>query len=148
MRYGLFCSIEGRNAFLDESSELVSFNLIRKNNIYQLEFRNPSDKTIHVNSAMIELYLDGETVLEHGWLQCSDVFFRNADEYTRQKKVFMMRDQNPMSFREDFGYLKKSIVSEWFTIIRGNTCHLIGAVTTHGQFSQIFVKKESEGLRT
>jgi hypothetical protein len=148
MKYGIFCSIDGRNAFLDESSEIISFKLIRKNNIYQLEFRNLSDKAIYVNSAMLELYLDGETVLEHGWLQCSDVFFRKADEYTRQKKVFMMRDQNPMSFMEDYGYLKKSIVSEWFTLISGKTCHLIGAVTTHDQFSQIFVKKEKDRLRT
>jgi len=121
------------------------------NLILQVRVRNTTNKPIKINSFVVAEFVlkNGvEKVLEHGWLQCSEVRFKTLDEKTVENKYFLQRDQNHYSFKKEYGYVDDSIISEWFTLIKMKGKDLfIGAVTTANQFSQIYVKKEEKGIR-
>ena len=123
----------------------------KENTILQLRIRNASPKPVQIFSFVIAEFIlpqKVEKVLEHGWLQCSEVGFKTLDQKTVQNKVFLQRDFNPFSFKKEYGYLDNSIVSEWFTLIKMYGQDLfIGAVTTANQFSQIYIKKEDGGVK-
>lgn len=116
-----------------------------------LRVRNSSKKPVKINSFVVaDFLLTGsiEKVLEHGWLQCSEVSFKKLNESTKENKVFLQRDQNHFSFKKEYGYLEDSIISEWFTLIKMFGDDLfIGAVTTADQFAQIYTKQEEQGVR-
>lgn len=121
----------------------------RNNLILQIRVRNKSSKAIKINSFVVAEFVlpqTAEKVLEHGWLQCSEVSFKTLSEVTGENRFFLQRDQNHFSFKKEFGYVDNSIISEWFTLIKMKGSDLfIGAVTTANQFSQIFVKKSGHG---
>lgn len=148
MKTSLFCSINGKDIAipLSEFKEIKS-SLKKEGKVFWLEITSNFAKDVFVKSVAFDFFLEGSMVLEHGWLQSSDVFFREAGESTRKHRIFLKRDQNPFSFRKDFGYLEKSIVSEWFTLIKGKENYLIGAVTTKKQFTQVYARKEKNRLR-
>jgi len=58
-----------------------------------------------------------DLVLEHGWLQSSKTTFKKLTSTTKKNRIFYKRDQNPFSFDSKYGYLRGSVVSEWFTIL-------------------------------
>lgn len=123
----------------------------KDNTIFRIRARNDSGSSVKIYSFIVaEFIIPGkiEKVLEHGWLQCSEVSYKTPDEETVESKVFLQRDQNHFSFKKDYGYIDGSVISEWFTVIKSKEKDVfIGAVTTADMFSQIFVKKEDEGIR-
>lgn len=122
------------------------------NSIYYLRVRNTSKENISINSFVVAEFLIPqnlivESVLENNWLQCSEIKYKGIDEVTIKNKTFLQRDQNPYSFKEQYGYINNSIISEWFTSInfKDKSNLFLGAVTTKDQFSQIYIKKEDVG---
>lgn len=137
-----------------ESVEVDRITSYEKDNlIFQLRVRNNSRKPAKIYSFVVsEFYIPDEIkitgVLENNWLQCSDILYKDVGNYTVKRKSFLQRDQNPYSFTEEYGYLEKSVVSEWFTSINvgKNKSLFIGAVTTKDQFSQVYIRKEGKGV--
>jgi len=129
----------------------IEEKLNNNSSIFYLRIKNNSNKKITINSFVVAEFLipkilNVKTVLENNWLQCSEVGYKNLDYSTLQNKLFLQRDQNPFSFKEEYGYVEGSIVSEWFTSINFKDGNLfVGAVTTKDQFSQIFVTKKDRG---
>ncbi len=119
--------------------------------ILQLRARNTTNKPVKIFSFIVaEFILPNkiEKILEHGWLQCSEVSWKNLDEPTKEAKLFLQRDQNHFSFQKEYGHIEGAIISEWFTLVKMYGEDLfIGAVTTADQFTQIFVKSEGGGTR-
>ena len=120
--------------------------------ILQLRVRNTSSDPVKIYSFVVAEFflpkdLEVKKVMENNWLQCSEISYKNPDYSTKKNTLFLQRDQNPYSFRKEYGYIDNSIISEWFTSIKFNGKTLfIGAVTTADQFSQIFIKKENPGV--
>lgn len=121
------------------------------NTIFQIRARNNSRVPVKIFSFLVAEFITQEkveNVLEHGWLQCSEVAYKSLQQPTKESRVFLQRDQNHFSFKEEYGYLENSIISEWFTVIKtGNKDLVIGAITTADMFSQIFVKEENGSVR-
>lgn len=119
----------------------------------QIRLRNSTQNTKILNSFLVTEFIIPHKVrigkvLEHGWLQCSEVLYKSLDESTKINKVFLQRDQNPTSFLPEYGYIESSIVSEWFTSLEmsGGTL-FVGAITTKDQFTSIYVKNTEDGVR-
>lgn len=138
---------------LATSEDVEVDRIVTKNEdnlILQLRVRNNTKNPIKIYSFVVsEFYLPTEfevkEVLENGWLQGSEVGYKKLTEVSFENKIFLQRDTNPYSFKKEYGYIDGSIVSEWFTDIRGNIGNIfIGAVTTADQYSQVFVKKVDE----
>ncbi len=148
MKTSLFCSINGKDRIIPllKSKEIKS-RQVKEGKVFWLEIINNLAENVSVKSVAFDFFLEGNMVLEHGWLQSSDVFFREASESTKKYRLFLKRNQNPFSFRKDFGYLENSIVSEWFSIVKGKENYLIGAVTTKKQFTQIYAAKEKNRIK-
>lgn len=145
----------GWELFGPESKKLQIERIVSKegdNLIFKLRVRNVSKTSFNINSFVIsDLFLPKNLiprkVLEHGWLQCSEVAYKKLNQPTEKNQIFLRRDQNPFSFKEEFGYIPESIISEWFTILDfGADTLLIGAVTIADQFSQIYIKKLDAGV--
>src|SRR5512135_3315320 len=78
--------------------------------ILSLRVRNSTAKPVKIFSFMVsEFTLPAnhkiEKVLEHGWLQCSEVSYKKLDQPTKESKVFLQRDQNHFSFQKEYGYV-------------------------------------------
>ncbi len=139
------------NGFLDSKDKQLDVDRIytkdKENIILSIRVRNISRKPIKIFSFIVsefEIPVLTDRVLEHGWLQCSEVSYKSLDDITNEDRVFLQRDQNHFSFEKEYGYLDNSIVSEWFTSLRfGSEEVFIGAVTTANQFSQMYIKKEN-----
>ncbi len=148
--------IESSNFGIIPTSKVEIERIIERyndNTIYSLRVRNISNKEIRINSFVVAEFLlpqnfEVESVLENNWLQCSEIKYKNVDEYTVKNKEFLQRDQNPFSFKEEYGYIENSIISEWFTSIKfkDKTNLFLGAVTTKDQFTQVYIKKEDVGV--
>ncbi len=112
------------------------------------EVRNTTQKNIKINSVILadfSLPVLPEKVLKNGLLSTSECQYVDKITPTRRSPMDIWFPQNPFSFRQDFGYLKRSLISEWFTELKFEEKSLvIGALTTQNQFSQIFVQKESK----
>lgn len=140
-----------------ESNETLRLGLDDKKlndhtRLLQLRVKNVGSRRVAVNSFLIAEFeipdhnLEG--VLENGWGQSSFSGYRSPKDYTNRRRLFLKRDQNPLSFRRDFGYLDKSIVNEWFTqLVFKDRAAVIGAVTTKDQFSQIYVQNLNKNLK-
>lgn len=147
--------IENSNYYLLPDSKNVEVERIeakyKSNQICYLRVRNTTNKPITINSFVVAEFILPESfkvksVLENNWLQCSGISYKDIDESTIKNKTFLQRDQNPFSFKKEYGYIEDSIISEWFTSINlKDTNIFIGAVTTKDQFGQIFIKKIEEG---
>lgn len=123
------------------------------NIIYSIRVRNTSKKEIKINSFVVAEFKISQSfkidsVLENNWLQCSEIKYKKVTESTIKNKEFLQRDQNPFSFKKEYGYIENSIISEWFTSInfKDDKNLFLGAVTTKDQFSQIYIKKEDVGV--
>ncbi len=147
-RYGIFTD----KGFLESQTgiEIERIKGNEKGGFYlQTRIKNVSTNSININSILVAEFLLHEDlhygkILEHGWLQCSEVGYRNLGDVTRMLKVFLQRDQNPNSFKPEYGYVEESIVSEWFTTLDiDSKTLLIGAVTTGNQFSTIYIKDKN-----
>lgn len=92
--------------------------------------------------------IKAKSILENGWLNTSNSVYKKPGIKSVPNNLFLHRDTNHRSFQKKYGYIKNSIVSEWYTKIEfeDNRCIVIGAVTTKDQFSQVFVKQLPEGL--
>jgi hypothetical protein len=121
--------------------------------VLKVKLTNKSNKLIKLNSILVADVVEKKkadrikSILQNGWMQSS--FADKTTKFTKTKKnrVFLKRDQNPYSFRCEFGYLKNSIINEWFTQI--NTLEsslLVGAITTAKQFTQIYIREQNEEL--
>lgn len=153
---GCFIEDSGKVQFVENSNSLlqmvrsIDFNNGGLN--LSAKITNISKRQIKVMSVVIcDFILPAENIkqiLEHGWLQASPSKYKDPIENTRKNRVFMIREHNPFSFKEEYGYLKGSIVSEWFSVLRLNGKSLvIGALTTKNQFVQIFIKKDRGDIR-
>lgn len=150
--YGFF----GESGFVDNSNGPEIDRITQKDiggDTYFLRVRNNTKDSIKIYSFVIADFVIPKNrtigkVMEHGWLQCSEVALKSSSEKTEQNKLFLQRDQNPLSFKTEYGYISESIISEWFTFfeIEDLVC-FIGAVTTADQFAQIFIKQTENGLR-
>jgi len=120
--------------------------------IVQTNFVNTSSKS-HKFAAIVvmDLFIPGlkaEKVLTNGWLNTSRSEYVSLNFKSRTNNLLMQRDYNFHSFDKRYGYLKNSIVSEWYTeIVLGKESLVIGAITTKDYFSQVFVKQKKSGLR-
>lgn len=118
----------------------------------QLRLRNPTQNIKQLNSFLVtEIIIPKKIrigkILEHGWLQCSEVTYKNLSESSKINKIFLQRDQNPSSYIPEYGYIAGSIVSEWFTSVEMNGGMLfVGALTTKDQFTSIYLKDTNEGV--
>lgn len=115
--------------------------------IIRLKVTNISNKSIKINSLLIGEFeiksVELKEVLANEWTQSGFSGYVSPSKYTKRRKFFLKRDQNPFSFRKDFGYLKRSIVSEWYTqLVFIDKAVVIGAITTKDQYTQVFVKAE------
>jgi len=136
----------------DLEIELEDTRIDKFTRTLRLKVRNIGKKPIKLNSFLIgdfEIPINGtEKVLENGWGQSSFSGYVPIKAFTKKNRFFLKRDQNPFSFRTEFGYLNKSIVNEWYTqIVREDKSVVIGATTTKKQYSQIFLKAEKNRLR-
>lgn len=87
-------------------------------------------------------------ILSNGWLNTSKSEYVSPNHVSVTNKLLMQRDYNFRSFDESYGYVKKSIVSEWYTeIVLGSRSLVIGAITTKDYFTQVFVKQENRGVK-
>ncbi len=141
--------------FLNHSEQNIEIERIEEkyngNKIISLRVRNTSKSPINIYSFVVSDFLISDErpvqIMENNWLQCSEVSYKGLDYHTKRNKGFLQRDQNPYSFLDKYGYVKGSIISEWFTTIRFNNKSLfIGAVTTANQFSQIYIKNGKSNL--
>ena len=147
--------VENSNYYLLPDAKNIEVERIEEkyklNQIYYLRVRNISNKPIIINSFvvaefMLPVSIKIKSVLENNWLQCSEISYKNIDESTIKNKTFLQRDQNPYSFKKEYGYIENSIISEWFTSVNLEEENIfLGAVTTKDQFAQIFVKKTEIG---
>ena len=74
----------------------------KENLILQLRVRNVSAKPVKIFSFVVAEFIlpqIAEKVMEHGWLQCSEVSFKTLNEVTEENKFFLQRDQNHFSFK-------------------------------------------------
>ncbi|EKD57273.1 MAG: hypothetical protein ACD_57C00355G0001, partial [uncultured bacterium] len=141
----------------NEKPTAINFSLSEQNpeeniRILQLKITNKSDKDITINSLLIQEYVISDfnikEVLENGWQQCSFSGYRKGIKPTKRKRLFLVRDQNPFSFKKEFGYLEGSMVNEWYTQLVGNNKSIaIGAITTKNQFTQIYLRQEGKDIR-
>lgn len=147
--------LSGSNFRLIPDNKTIEIDRIEEkfklNTIFTLRVRNTSNKPIIINSFVVTEFLLPEdlivkSVLENNWLQCSQISYKSLDNSTIKNKEFLQRDQNPNSFKKEYGYVNGSIISEWFTSINFQKDNLfVGAVTTKDQFTQIYIKKEDVG---
>lgn len=147
--------IENSNYYLLPDAKNIEVERIeekyKSSLIYYLRIRNSTDKSITINSFVVAEFIIPDTftvtsVLENNWLQCSEISYKNINESTIKNKTFLQRDQNPYSFKKEYGYIDSSIISEWFTSINFKNDNLfVGAVTTKNQFTQVYIKKEDMG---
>lgn len=125
--------------------ESIDYIPEKKTRVWQIRVKNIGDQILHLNSFLIGEFEIPKTqvkdILENGWGQSSFSGYKPLPGQTRKSLFFLKRDQNPYSFRKDFGYLNKSIVNEWYTQLVGDDkAVVIGAVTTKDQYSQIYLK--------
>lgn len=152
--FGIFAKQDGAVKFVDTLSGKVEIDRIVESyngrKILSLRVRNTSRLPLKIYSFIVaEFYLPEEEfpseVMENNWLQCSAAAYKRLTDPTERNVGFFQRDQNPYSFNKDYGHIKGSVISEWFTSLKfSNGNFFIGAVTTADQFAQIFVKKEGE----
>jgi len=120
----------------------------------KLNILNNSSKRLRINAAVISEFLWDidpkliEKVLVNGWVQSSDSqYIRGGIKPTKKKKLFLLRDQNPYSLREDFGYVKGSCISEWYTqLCLREVSLLAGAITVEKQFCQFYTKDQKDAI--
>lgn len=129
------------------------FNSTSKGVLMSLEIKNKSKSTKHINSIVIADFklprnLGSPTeYLINEWTQSGSCKKVDSIIKTEKSDYIMMRDQNPFSFMEEFGYLRDSMISEWFSSIDLDKLNFfLGAVTTSQQYSQIFYKLENGQL--
>jgi len=114
---------------------------------------NTSSKRLRINSVVIsEFNWDIEPklvdrVLVNGWVQSSDSGYIEGIQATKKKKLFLKRDQNPYSFKEEFGYIPNSCVSEWYTQINLKDIALLaGAISVDKQFCQFYISSQENSI--
>ena len=151
-KFGIFSN----KGFIGQNGDLEVDRIIsnkKGGQVLSLRVRNTSDRPLKIYSFdvadfVIPKKVNIRSILEHGWLQCSEVAIRPFFSKTEKNKIFLQRDQNPFSFDEKYGYIKDSLISEWFTHFEINReTFFIGAVTTADQFAQIFLKETENGFR-
>lgn len=158
-KYGLYFSDNDGFKFIKKRDNFspLRFSLIEKSlpgniEILQLEVKNNSSKTIYINSFLVTEFVlknfELTEILENGWQQCSFSGYRNFLKPTKVKRIFLARDQNPFSFKKDYGYLDNSMVNEFYAQLGSKEKSIvIGAVTIKDQFTQIYLRKEKSGIR-
>lgn len=159
-RYGAFVTRDGETTFVSvengEASNIKFILAVEKPTenirIFSLQIKNTGTDPIQINSLMVaEFKLPNFTpdrILENGWLSSSFAGYRNKILKTQRRSGLFAREQNPFSFQLQNGYLKDSMVNEWFTqIIQGQKALVIGAITTKEQFTQIYLLQEAGDVK-
>ncbi|MEK7498170.1 MAG: glycosyltransferase [Patescibacteria group bacterium] len=151
-KYGLF--LKNRGKVLSDKN--LVFNLEdnkedKSTRLLRLRVKNIGKNSININSFLVgefEISSHGiNEILYNGWGQSSFSGYKPLDGYTRKSHFFLKRDQNPFSFRFDYGYLDKSIVNEWYTQLVGeDSAVVIGAVTTKDQYTQVYLNPNGSKL--
>ncbi len=155
--YGAYVNASVNDPFLGRQSgdivfeqvvEEISQNIVK----VKLVARNVSDHSVRLNSLLVaDFVLDSpvEKVFENGWVCSSASEYVKPGKKSVKKEFLMKRDSNPLSFKENFGYLKDSLVSEWFTKLSfGEEIILLGATTTSRFYSQVYVINDSKSSQT
>ena len=115
--FGVLAKKGNADVFLGAGDGEIEIERIEKRNednlLLSVRVRNASSKSIKIFSFIVaDFCLPQEyfpkKILEHGWLQCSEVCYKTLDGTTEQNTVFLKRDQNPFSFKEEYGYLQNS----------------------------------------
>ena len=155
-KFGVFLK-DKPGVFLNKNTSEIEFSFkhtqIDKNTlILQLRIKNTGKDNFEINSLVISdlvlADLDPDEVLENAWTQSGFSGYRKGIPRSKRSMLFLMRDQNPFSYRSDYGYLNNSLVSEWYTqLLCGQRSLVIGAISVRRQFTQIFVRKEKKGTR-
>jgi len=136
----VFCSTKISTTNLITSLSTTTINKQEKD--LQINLKNIGKDT-SVNSICIDFKIPNykiTEILENGWGQSSFSSYINKITPTKKNKIILVRDQNPYSFKKDFGYIPKSQISEWYTQLVGNkTSLVIGAITTQNQYTTIYI---------
>ena len=121
---------------------------------FKLKIFNDSKKRLRLNSAIISEFewdLNPKEIIKtliNGWVQSSDSGYIEGIKQTKKTKLFLLRDQNPYSFKGEFGYIENSCISEWYTqLVLKDFALFIGAITVDKQFCQIFISKQEEHIK-
>jgi hypothetical protein len=155
---GVFFTKSGKNLFSSTKNncDLViteSTNINSKGiQILQVNVKNIGTADILLNSILVsEFLLKGQIpseILENSWTQSGFSDYKKINEVTKRKRFFLTRDQNPYSFKNEFGYLKNSLVSEWYTqLVFKDYSMVIGAISIRNNFCQVYVREENGGVR-
>lgn len=115
----------------------------------EVELKNISKSTKFINSVVIADFTLPKTlgsfvdVLYNEWTQSGSCKILKEIKKTERSDYIMMRDQNPFSFLEEYGYLKGSLISEWFSRMSFEKIHImVGALTTSNQYTVIYLKND------
>ena len=143
----VFCSTKISTTNLITSLSTTTINKQEKD--LQINLKNIGKDT-SVNSICIDFKIPNykiTEILENGWGQSSFSSYINKITPTKKNKIILVRDQNPYSFKKDFGYIPKSQISEWYTQLVGNkTSLVIGAITTQNQYTTIYVINKNNNI--
>jgi hypothetical protein len=129
------------NEILDKSIQVDGTN----NKKFFAKIVNKSNQRIYVNAIIIDgIQFDTKTNnLKAHWVNewvPSGTLERNSKLIKSElNKIINVVNENPYSYRHEYGYEKDTTISEWFTFFEfeNNLNYLIGAVTTEKQFTQI-----------
>ncbi len=153
MKFGAWTN----QGFVDSANKGLEIKRItekidRNVRLIQIKIKNIGDNDIFINSFLVgEFELEqgkAEKVLINGWGQSSFTGYRNINDFSRKPRFFFKRDFNPCSFRKEYGYLEKSLISEWYCqLVYKDKALVVGAITTERQFSQIFIQKQPTKIR-
>lgn len=118
-----------------------------------LKVKNLSDRSIKIYSFLVaDLLLPKnlsiKKALENSWLQSGSSHYKKTNQYSKKNLIFLKLNQNPLSFKEKYGYLNKSIISEWYSVLLGkDNDFFFGASTIEDQFSQVYTKNTELGIQ-
>lgn len=144
---GVFC-----NQNIDTTNLITSHLTTNTNNqekIIQINIKNIGQDTA-INSVYIDFEISNfnlQEILQNGWGQSSFSGYINKITPTKKNNIILVRDQNPYSFKKNFGYIPKSQISEWYTqLVSSKTALIIGAVTTQNQYTSIYIINQNNKI--
>ncbi len=143
--------------YLDGSGNTLEItrSIIKKKSGYLIKSKVKNISTLSINiysflvaDILIPSELKVRKVLENSWLQSGTSYYKDINRHTKRNLFFLKLNQNPLSFDKKYGYLDRSVISEWYSVLIAETNNFIfGAVTIEDQFSQVYAKREKLGTR-
>jgi hypothetical protein len=117
----------------------------------KLKISTIAHEDIKVNAAVIleiNLNKDFREILQNGWMNTSDSRIVTKVIPSKSKFWFNLLGANPYSLKEEFGHLRKSLISEWYTqIVYSYGSIFLGATTIEKQYSQFFIAENPKDIK-